>query len=457
MNSFGLILSCKFRGMIEMSASPVTEAVRKALIRLGVIPSSTVLVGVSGGIDSMVLLAVLHSLGIDCTASHVNFQLRGEESDADEAFVRQWCQQNNIKCITIAADTLAYVNQHNVNIQSGAREIRYKWWDKLINKDKQYDFLATAHHGDDNAETFFINLLRGSGLKGLKGIPAKRDAIIRPLLLVSKKEIEDFATAFEIPFRTDSSNIKDDYQRNRIRHHLMPVIKDLTHSSSALLKQSFLRLNVEWNAWDKAYLQWQTKNVIDQHGTYQLFVSEGEQAFVLKFLEEHDIPWTLAYDYVFAEAYAMNQPLQYGEYLLSRTGSGFYLNKSTDFHSVQIDQPGKYTLPGGHLIIEFIERDKIEFNDNPNDEYVNAESIEWPLSIRKVSEGDRFHPLGMNGNSKKLQDFLTDLKLDSHQKAGTYVLTSADQIVWVVGMRLDDRFKVTGENQAVYKLTFRPA
>lgn len=440
-----------------MSASPVSKAVRKSLDKLGVSGSSRILIGVSGGMDSMVLLSVLHSLHYHCTASHVNFQLRGRESDDDEASVREWCGKNNISYISHTADTHAYAVKHNLNIQSAARDIRYQWWDRLIRTDRHFDFLATAHHRDDNIETFFIHMLRGSGLKGLKGIPAKRNYIIRPLLGVNKKDIESFAGDFDIPFRTDSSNLKDDYLRNRIRRHLIPLIKDLSPSTDQFLKHTLQRLNVEWNSWESAYERWKLKSLTQEHGGYRLECLEGDQAFILKYLEENNIPWSLAYDYVFAEHITFNQPLHYDEFILSRTENGFYLATSSHFNSVQIEKPGKYEFPIGQLSLELLDVANFKINDDSNIEYVDANLFPWPLQIRKVKEGDRFHPLGMQGRSKKLQDFFTDLKLSAHEKSDTYVLTSGDQIIWVIGRRMDERFKIAEESTKVYKLTFYPA
>ncbi len=439
-----------------MSTSRVAEAVRKSLDKLGVTSSSRLLVGVSGGVDSMVLIAVLQSLNHHCTAAHVNFQLRGRESDDDEAFVREWCLQNNVTFISHNVDTNMYADEHNLNIQSAARDIRYQWWDRLIKTDRKFDFLVTAHHRDDNIETFFIHMLRGSGLKGLKGIPAKRDYIIRPLLGINKKDIETFARDFEIPFRLDSSNLKDDYLRNRIRHHLIPLIKDLTPAADTFLKQTLQRLDVEWNAWDRAYQRWKSESVTQEHGGYKLQCKEGDQAFILKYLEENGIPWSLVHDYVFAERITSNQPLHYGEFILSRTDSGFYLGKNQVFAPLLIDKPGHYEIPIGQFSIEFKDATSFDLNGDPNVEYISADLIEWPLQIRNVLEGDRFNPIGMQGKTKKLQDFMTDLKLSAHEKSRTCVLTADDQIVWVIGKRLDEKFKVRTGNSIIYKLTFLP-
>lgn len=455
MNSFGVILSRKFRGMIEMSASPVTKAVRKSLMKLGVAPSSRILVGVSGGVDSMVLLTVLHSLNYTCTAAHVNYQLRDIESDQDETLVRDWCQQNNIEFFSHTVDTKAYAQEHQLNIQSAAREIRYQWWESLMTN-HQFDFLATAHHRDDNVETLFIHLLRGSGLKGLKGIPEKRDYIIRPLLDANRQDIESFAREFEIPFSTDHSNLKDDYLRNRLRHHLIPLVKEMSPSPDSLLKHTLLRLNVEWNAWESAYDRWKEESILPEHDGVRINIKINEQAYILKYLEEKGIPWSLAYDYVFAEQVTFNQPLHYEGLILSRIEDGFFLEKKLEFTPIQIIQPGNYELPGGKFSIEETDLTAFQVNGDPHVEYIDADRIQWPLQIRRVTEGDRFSPLGMQGKTKKLQDYLTDLKLSLHEKSGTLVLISGDQIIWVIGKRLDEKFKIRKGTSKTYKLTFLP-
>src|SRR5687768_15492367 len=216
--------------MQNIQSHPLVSAVRKTLLELGVLPRSRILVGVSGGVDSMVLLHVLNVLEYPIAAAHVNFNLRGNESDEDAALVRQWCQENDTMYFEHYIDTKEYASERKLNTQSAAREIRYQWWKELVASDS-FDFVATAHHRDDAIETFFINLFRGTGIKGLKGIPAKRDFFIRPMLRISRTEIEDFASQYNIPFRIDRSNESDDYQRNRIRHHFIPLLRSEEHTS----------------------------------------------------------------------------------------------------------------------------------------------------------------------------------------------------------------------------------
>ena len=402
----------------------------------------------------MVLLAVLKDLEYTVTASHVNFQLRGIESDGDALFVKTWCSDNDIPLIELNADTKKYADEKKLNIQSAAREIRYNWWQDLVKKG-DYDFVATAHHRDDAIETVFINLLRGTGIKGLTGIPVKRDYFIRPLIEVSRADIEDFAAHHNIPFRTDSSNETDDYHRNRIRHHLIPFVKEFIAGPETFMEQTLHRIRAEWDTWEYYYKEWLNAHVIPSGENYSIQVSSKDHAFLLKWLEEKSIPWPLAYDYVKAPSAETGKVLNYGDFQLSRTSDGFYLEKNDPVASVSIDKPGIYDLEFGEFLMIEVDDGEFEINNDPFTEYINPEAIQWPIQIRNVEPGDSFQPLGMEGKTKKLQDLLVDLKLENFEKRQTKVLTSGGKIVWVIGIRLDERFKVLNQHQQAYKLKFR--
>ncbi|HUR30942.1 MAG TPA: tRNA lysidine(34) synthetase TilS [Saprospiraceae bacterium] len=441
-----------FLFMPNKSSGSFIKMVKKTLLELAVPASSNILIGVSGGVDSMVLLTVMKDLGYNISVAHVNFHLRGNESDNDASLVKNWCNENKIPFFQHDADTHSYADQNNLNIQSAAREIRYQWWEAMANE-KSFDFVATAHHRDDAIETFFINLLRGTGIKGLSGIPIRRDLYIRPLIEVSRAEIEEFATLNNTPFRTDRSNETDDYHRNRIRHHLIPVVREFAVDPDTLMEHSLNRIRTEWNAWEFYYQKWIKENIISEGENFRIHVVRVDQPFFLRWLEEKGIPWPLGFDYVNSTLSNTGKVLEYGIYRLSRTGDGFYLEKNETFELILIDKPGMYDLGNMKFSIEHVSQSEFQTSKDSFTEFISVESFQWPLIIREINPGDHFQPLGMQGQTKKLQDFLVDLKLENFEKRQTRVLTSGDKIIWVIGKRLDERFKVGKESNEVYKLT----
>lgn len=439
--------------MQNMISSPLVSTVRRALADLGVGSSSRLLVGVSGGVDSMVILAILKILGYPVSAAHVNFTLRGRESDEDAILVKSFCEENNIPYYEKVIDTRQYSHEHKMNIQSSARELRYNWWEELM-QSGAYDFMATAHHRDDAIETFFMNILRGTGIKGLTSIPEQRDFYIRPLLRTSKAEIETFAENFKIPFRIDMSNESDDYQRNRIRHHLIPFLKEFSNDQDSLMDQTLHRIRTEWKAWEHGFTVWQAENVNDKDGGYYLKSSDGELAFLLRWLEGKGLPWQLTYDYVRSGSPETGKTLDHDGFRLSRTKDGFYFEAITEFQPMKFEKPGTYKFNNIEISIEKVAADTFQNDHDPATEYVDENSLEWPLEVRQVKPGDQFQPLGMHGKSKKLQDYLVDLKLEQYEKERILILASADKIVWVVGKRLDERFKIHSGTKTAYRIRF---
>ena len=426
--------------------------VKNTLKSFRVTPQTPLLAGVSGGIDSMVMADLLHSLGFNVSVAHVNFQLRGVESDSDAKLVRDWCIARSIPIFEHAVDTAGYARLHGLNIQSAARQIRYDWWEELA-VSNHFSFIATAHHRDDAIETLFLNLLRGTGIKGLTGIPAQRGIFIRPLIRASRKEIELYAQSHHIPYRDDRSNASDDYQRNRIRHHLVPLIRELVNDPENMMNQTLHRIRTEWEAWEESYLNWQKKNIKVSEDGFELTVEKSNHAFLLRWLEEKNIPWQLAYDYVHAD-HSTGHPLDYNSMRLSRTTDGFFLRTAMPLQSLSIPCPGTYQIGENEFTIEIVNANEYTHQHDPNIEFTNADVVSWPLEIRNYQPGDRFQPLGMGGKSKKLQDFLVDMKMALHEKENIKVLINNQHIIWVMGQRLDERAKVQRPGKDIYKLSW---
>lgn len=403
----------------------------------------------------MVLLSVLKALDYNPTATHVNFQLRDNESDEDASLVRTWCADQNVPYLEYVADTKQYAAIHKLNTQSAAREIRYNWWKQLVEKES-YDWVATAHHQDDHIETFFLNLLRGTGIKGLRGIPAQRDYFIRPMIDIPRKEVEEFALAFNVAFRTDRSNDSDDYQRNRIRHHLIPMLRELSPDLNAVMMTEKKRIELEWIAWDNAYQAWQKNNLIPDGEGFNIKVEPEEHAFLAKWLEEKNIPWSLAYDFISSSQADTGKVMAHDQFRLSRTSEGFHFETVELFQPLALESPGIYQVGNHILTLEVMSVNAYSKDKEPDIEFADLQHISWPLELTAVRPGDHFQPIGMNGKSKKIQDYLVDLKLEQHEKNKVKVLRSKEHIIWLVGHRLDERVKLNPETKEIFRLSFKP-
>lgn len=429
----------------------VSASVRKILAGCGVTPASKILVGVSGGVDSMVLLHVLRQNGFNVTAAHVNFNLRGAESVNDALFVSQWCLDKGIPFLELSRDTKAYAEANKLNTQSAARILRYDWWEYLVHTG-DFEYVATGHHLDDTIETVFLNLFRGTGLKGLRGIPQARDFYIRPLLDCSRSTIESYATTLDIPFRTDASNLSDHYQRNRLRHHLIPLLEEFYPGFHSSMQHTLHRINVEWDDWDGAYKDWISTNIKPLQDGFLIDGHQLRKAFLLRWLEEKGIPWMLASDFLNAPEQETGQILRYQHTALSRTRDGYYFAETLPATDFFIHMPGHHSIGNYILTIDEIPAEEFLQDKDPMTAYMNSEVVSWPLHIRSIHPGDHFQPFGMKGRSKKIQDLLVDLKLEMFEKERQLLLVNHEHILWVVGLRLDERAKVSSGTKQIYKV-----
>jgi tRNA(Ile)-lysidine synthase len=412
------------------------------------------LLAVSGGIDSVVLVHLFKKSGYDIAIAHCNFGLRGDESDGDEHFVRNLASKDAIPVFVNHFDTKRYAAENKISIQIAARELRYNWFAEIMLK-HGYDYLLTAHHADDSAETFLINFTRGTGIEGLLGIPQQNGTIIRPLLPFTREEIETYAKENNVLWREDSSNASDKYLRNKLRHHVLPLLKGLNPSFSQSFAQTIENLRqAQALASDAAVL------------VYEKVVTSGNgQEFI-------DIPKLLAYE-------------NYKAYLYQWLGK-YGFTAWDDIYDLVHAQPGKFVLSGTHrllkdrevLILEPLKADSnsvfeiksinekttqpIELrldlvgNMEPNHErniiFVDNELIKFPLFVRRWQEGDYFCPLGMNGLSKKVSKFFKDEKMSLSDKENAWLLCTENEIIWVMGRRADDRFKVTTQTTQILKI-----
>lgn len=417
--------------------------------------SGKTLLAVSGGVDSMVLLHLYFALKLDFAVAHCNFQLRGTESDLDEKLVADFCIKNNIPFFVERFDTMQIVEARKLSIQIAARELRYNWF-KQICIDQNYQFIATAHHLDDQAETFLINFTRGTGIDGLVGIPEKNENIIRPLLSFSREDILKYAIENEIAWREDQSNASTKYLRNKMRHMVLPVLKEenaefLKSFQNTLnhLKQTQLLANDA-----VAFFEKDCVKMIDDQLEIDLEKAQNfnnNKIYLLQVLKRYG--FTSADEIKKICSSEAGKVLKNDQYtiLKDRKKLIIFEEKSVLKHVFYIkSKDDVLNLP---LFMNISEVETEEFNTDKRTIFVNSNLLKWPLVLRRKKTGDYFQPFGMNG-IKKVSKFFKDEKLSKIQKDNTWILENGDgKIIWIVGLRADDRFKITSNNQKKYKIT----
>ena len=418
------------------------------------------MLAVSGGVDSMVLCDLLDRLNFRFALAHCNFNLRGEMSDQDEAFVQEEALKRKKEIHTISFDTKDFAQKQKVSIQMAARELRYNWFQEIVAKN-EFDYLLTAHHADDSLETFFINLSRGTGIDGLIGIPENTSWLIRPLLAFTKKEIESYGNENGLAWREDHSNDDTKYLRNKIRKELIPVLKELNPTfmdsfSSTIDHLSGSRKIIN----DK--MDEVRKEVIE---TSSANLEEGIKFNIKQLLNYSD---NTAYLYQIFYPYGFRQwkdirsllKAQSGKQLYSKTHRiikhGHYLLLST--RSENIDQSDSFeifedqqflSLEQGTIKLESLESDgHFKINKDIQTAQFDKDLLRFPLIVRKWRKGDYFCPIGMKGK-KKLSDFFKDEKYSLLQKENIWLLCSGENIIWLIGKRIDNRYKVTDKTKFI--------
>jgi tRNA(Ile)-lysidine synthase len=417
---------------------------------------SKLLIAISGGMDSVVLTHLCHKLKLNFALAHCNFNLRGKESDADEDFVLQLAEDLNVEVFIESFDTESYSKSHKLSTQMAARELRYNWFNELMEQ-LGFDYVLTAHHADDNLETFLINLTRGTGLEGLMGIPQINGRTVRPLLPFTRQEIEAYAKDNKLKWREDSSNASTKYLRNKLRHQVVPTLKEINPE----LLQNFKKT--------LSFLQDSNEIIEDQIASVQKKIVSVQDDLItlnVKKLKKLSNPKAYLYqllkDFNFTEWDDITNLLeaQSGKQIFSETHrlikdrNYLLLTELTvELHSEIIisEKESKVEMPLG--IINFKTINQIN-KSNALTIYVDKDQLKFPLTLRKWEEGDFFYPFGMKGK-KKLSKYFKDEKLSLVDKENVWLLTSENEIVWVVGKRADDRFKITESTKKNLKIELK--
>ncbi len=418
-----------------------------------------ILVAVSGGLDSMVLLHALKRLDIELAVAHCNFQLRGQDSDEDEEFVRNYCVQINVPFFCKRFETNNYATENKLSIQMAARELRYAWFEGLI-EGKGFTKLATAHHFNDSIETMMLNWMRGAGIEGLRGIPAQRGKITRPLLFATRDEIIRYAADYQIMWREDISNQTDDYQRNFIRHQVIPQLKRINIALENTIRESVSKMEDEWAFYHKHVEDWKEEFVTQEGETINIskkgFLHPAHGASLLW----HSIK-TFGFSYELCREALVIKDKQSGKQFSSSTHKlvvdrDYLVVTPQENHwneiSIQADQT-KVILGPWRLDIRACS--EIKPSDHVNEAVLDADKLVFPLQWRKWLHGDYFFPLGMT-HRKKISDFLIDRKISLGEKDSVTVLESAGEIVWVAGHRIDNRFKLTPNTKRALTFLLSP-
>lgn len=420
---------------------------------------SKVVVGLSGGLDSVVLLHVLHRLGYRCIAAHCNFKLRDAESDRDELFVNHYCQELNIPLRTITFDTKDYAAQNKISIEMAARELRYEWFNTLL-KQENASAIAVAHHADDSIETLLLNLVRGTGLKGLTGIAVRNGKVIRPLLCSSRNELMDYAMQYGLDYVEDSTNAENDFKRNKIRNLVLPLLEEVNPSVRQTLYKSVERFEGTLKIYDHAMAAIRRELVEKQQEVTAISIEK-----LLKTADACTVLYELLEEYGFTASTVKD----ISENLHDVSGKQFFspafrLVKDRDrllitpLHSgteqeIIIDSLDAIALVSAKIKIEKLPVEAMgQIPDGKTAAVFDAASLRFPLRIRKWEKGDTFVPFGMK-TQKKLSDFFIDNKLSLPEKEKVRILESDGKIAWIMGYRTDDRFRVTAQTKEIIKIS----
>ena len=425
-----------------------------------VAPGDRILLAVSGGVDSMAMLALFAGCGYDFAVAHCNFQLRGEESEEDEKLVREEAARYGVPFYNIRFDTEGEMERTGESVQVTARRLRYAWFDSLC-REHGYNVISVAHHADDSIETFFINLFRGTGLKGLTGISIVNGRVIRPLLFATRREIFDYANARKIPFREDSSNRSTKYLRNKIRLGLIPRLREINPSFTEIMGRNVQRLSEAQLFINHSIAKLRGEVEQRRDGLTYIYPDRIDPGFPVGF-----VIYELLNGYGFRgdTIDALVESLRDGT-----SGKRFYARdyvaytdrrtiivgpiSEGDDCAVSVRRDADKAYCGNSvLLFRFLDIDSVETLDvPPHIALLDADRLEFPLEVRRWREGDSFVPLGMEGR-KKVSDLLIDAKIPVAEKQRQFVVLSGGEIVWVIGRRIDDRYKITSATENVLKI-----
>ncbi len=407
------------------------------------------LLALSGGSDSIALFHLLKSLNYTFAAAHCNFKLRGVDSDKDEIFVKNLCEKHSIKLFCSSFNTRSYAKLHKLSLEEAARELRYKKFEE-IRQENHFSYILTAHHLDDKIETFFINLTKGTGIKGLRSIKAKNNKIVRPLLFARKEQIDRYCADKDIAYRTDFSNFDTNFLRNKFRHEILPAFTEINPDFKTGMQKNFKIFSELENIYNQ-YIETETKKLT--HSKNKLLYINIQKLLqsgaALTLLFETLRPYNFSSKQS-EEILKTIEHIQTGKQFFSKTHRILKTPAYLVIDSLKSTENKTYSIPqscttiSSPLQLSFDLTEIIPHNlkTDVHKAYINADKLNYPLKIRQIQEGDYFYPFGMKGK-KLLSDFFTDKKINSYEREKIFVLTNADNaIIWLIGYRTDERFRI---------------
>lgn len=438
----------------------------KALIEQSIVLNANdkVLIAISGGSDSVVMAHLLLQLGYQIGLAHCNFQLRGDEADKDETLVKSLASKWEVPFYHTSFNTAELANVKGISIQMAARDLRYDWLENT-RKEEGYSTIATAHHMNDNAETLLLNLVKGTGIAGLHGILPRSNKIIRPILSLSKNEVLEYANTHKLHFRDDASNADNKYERNRIRLDVIPELETINPKLIETLNSNIQRFKDAETIYQLGLKQL-SKKLIDRR-------REGIYISIKK-LELLPYAKTFLYEILSDYGFDNEQVQQVEKSMYKQPGQQFYSTthrvirdrefliisptEEIEHHGPVFIQQEQSKVNGSNLTLSIRTKTRtknLNISEQENIVQLDANQLEWPLQLRKWKRGDYFYPIGMKKKKKKVSDLLTDNKLNVLDKENTWVLLSGERICWVVGQRMDERYKITDATQQILEIKLK--
>lgn len=437
----------------------IQETIREFLEQYRIPKTAGFIIGVSGGADSITLLHAFKYMNLRIQALHCNFCLRGKESDMDEQFVKRFCDYYGIALSVKKFDTTAYATKKSISIEMAARELRYEWFQEMKQK-KKMDYIVVGHHADDVAETIFINLCRGTGIRGLAGIKPVNGDLIRPLLTHSRTDILKYIEDNQLGFRTDSTNNSLDYVRNKIRHLVIPVFKEINPSFLNTMEENCTALQEIEATFHYAIRKLKAEVMEEKDGETLIHIEKTLAApapytLLFEILKPLGFTKTQIRDILNSQTAISGKQFLAGNYVLTkgRTYWRIFKEENQESTDVQINGDGEYRINGkSYRFTTLPLEDEFNIPTDPGTACLDAVKLQYPLTIRNWHNGDRFCPLGMKKLQKKLSDFFTDRKFSAKQKKDCLVLVCNNKIAWIIGYRADDRFKITSTTLNMIKI-----
>ena len=426
-------------------------------------PHHQILLAISGGMDSMVMLDLFHKSPFSYGIAHCNFRLRGKEADKDQQMVERMAKQLGVRFYSNSFDTTAYARKHKLSIQMAARELRYNWLEQ-IRLDQEYDLIATAHHLDDSIETLLLNICRGTGINGLTGIPARTKQVIRPLLFASRKDIEAYVETKGVEYRVDASNAEEKYLRNKIRHQVIPILQELNPSLKTTLQEFFVNMQATATIYHDAIQQAKNTCVSYEKDGLRIMISplltmQHPEVVLFETLKEFGFSPTVCKDIAnnlsrqpgktfFSESHTLLTDRK--ELIVYPTVRNKPETSLSVYESTRQIQFGNYTLHVEH--IDLTTNPITVWPDNETVALLDYDRLIFPLTVRQWKKGDKITPIGMSG-SKKISDLLIEKKIPLNKKQSIPVMVSNNHIAWVAGVKSSELFKITQTTNKILKIT----